>query len=240
MSQTPSTATPPTTLRVWDPLIRLFHWSLVIGFTVAYFTEEEWLTAHTTAGYTVLGLVLFRLLWGVVGSKYARFRQFIGSPVAAFTYLRGLPTGTARHYMGHNPAGGWMVIALLLALLVTTVSGIALYGADKGAGPLASYFQPAPPAAPLTTATATTRALKQDDEAHEEAEERHETKPENASLSKAEEEWLEELHEVAANLTLLLVLLHLLGVVISSVAHRENLPRAMVTGRKTVRADSIV
>jgi len=128
-------------IKIWDPLVRLFHWALVAAFFIAYFTEDDWLSWHVVAGYTVLGLVLFRLLWGLIGTRYARFSSFVYSPGATLTYIKAVFTGKAARYIGHNPAGGAMIIALLLGLLATTVSGLMLYGADAWQGPLAEWMK---------------------------------------------------------------------------------------------------
>jgi len=104
-------------IKVWDPAVRLFHWSLVVAFTVAYFTEEDVLDVHVAAGYTVLGLVLFRILWGFIGPQHARFSDFVYRPGVVAAYLKDLMLGRARRYLGHNPAGGVMIILLFISLL---------------------------------------------------------------------------------------------------------------------------
>ncbi|MGD2137386.1 MAG: cytochrome b/b6 domain-containing protein [Gammaproteobacteria bacterium] len=133
-----------TTVRVWDPLVRLFHWSLVAAFLIAWLTEDDWLGLHVTAGYTVLGLVLFRLVWGVIGTRHARFTDFVRSPAATLVYLKDALLFRARRYLGHNPAGGAMVIALLVSLTLTGVSGLAVYGHAEFSGPLAGLLHNAP------------------------------------------------------------------------------------------------
>lgn len=180
-------------VKVWDPLVRVFHWSLVAGFFGAYLTAEELDTVHVWLGYAVLGLVAVRILWGFAGTVHARFADFVRGPATVLTDLKLTLQRRAPRHLGHSPAGGAMVVALLLLLLATTVSGIAVYGADKHAGPMASMM---------------------------------------AGVSHATEDVLEEVHEVCANVTLGLVLLHVLGVGFTSLAHRENLVRAMFTGRK--------
>jgi cytochrome b len=192
MNTARTTAPHPPEIRVWDPLVRIGHWLLVIAFSVAYHTADELETVHVWAGYTVGVIVLVRILWGVVGNHRARFTKFVRGPRAVGAYLVGLVRGGSRRYLGHNPAGAAMVVALLLALATTVGSGLALYAADEGEGPLAGWVA-----------------------------KRHAT-----------EEALEEVHEVAGNVTLALVFLHVAGVLASSLAHRENLIRSMVTGRK--------
>ncbi|MEW6645813.1 MAG: cytochrome b/b6 domain-containing protein [Pseudomonadota bacterium] len=126
-------------VKVWDPLVRVFHWSLVTAFAVAYITEDHYLGLHTQAGYTIIGLVLFRLVWGVIGTRHARFSDFVRGPGAVRDYLKRLLHKRPAHYLGHNPAGGWMVITLLVALLLTTLSGLLTYGiGENAAGPFAA------------------------------------------------------------------------------------------------------
>lgn len=128
-----------TELRVWDPLVRIFHWSLVGAFAIAWLTEDEWMTLHSYAGYLIGGLLAFRLIWGIVGSRHARFSDFVKSPGMVLGYLQDLLKFKARRYIGHNPAGGAMIVALLLSLLATVISGLLAYGAT-GAGPMSALF----------------------------------------------------------------------------------------------------
>lgn len=169
----------PASVPVWDPLVRIFHWSLVAAFTVAFVSADEWDGAHETAGYAVAGLVALRLLWGFVGTKHARFADFVYRPVAVVGFLKDTVRLRARRYLGHNPAGGAMVIALLAMLALVTGTGILM----------------------------TTDSLWG-------------------------VRWLEDVHEAVANLTLGLVALHVLGVLVASLEHGENLVKAMFTGRK--------
>ncbi len=197
--------TESTEVKVWDRFVRVGHWLLAGGFLVAYFTEDDFLTVHVWAGYLVGTIVCLRIIWGFVGSRHARFRDFLYSPRQAFTYLRDTLRGRAKRYLGHSPAGAVMVYALLVAVLATTGSGLMVYAYDKHAGPLAD-------------AVAQQYAGM--------------TKKERHQASEAAEDFWEETHEVLANLTLFLVVLHIAGVAFSSLAHRENLVRAMITGRK--------
>ena len=132
------------TVRIWDPLVRVFHWTLAAAFLTAYLVEDDWLGLHVVAGYTVLALVLFRLVWGAIGTRHARFTDFVRSPAAVLAYLKDALAIRARRYLGHNPAGGAMVIALLVSLTFTAVSGLALYGYGEFSGPLAGLMQGAP------------------------------------------------------------------------------------------------
>lgn len=179
---------------VWDPLVRVFHWSLVTSFVVAYLSGEgEVLGLHAWSGYLIGGLILFRLLWGMVGPRYARFANFIFTPATILAYSRSLLRGKAQRYLGHNPLGGAMVFALLLMLTLATVTGIALYGVTDAAGPLAGMLH---------------------------------------GTGGWVDEVLEEVHEFFSNITLILVAFHIGGVLVNSLLHRENLVRAMITGRK--------
>ncbi len=180
-------------VRVWDPLVRIFHWVLVSSFIVAYLAEDDYLNIHVLAGYTVLALVLFRIVWGFIGPEHARFSDFIYHPGTVFGYLRDLVRFNARRYIGHGPAGGAMIAALLIALLLTALSGLALYGTEEYAGPF-TY---------LMTGIG----------------------EEGAGV-------LEEVHEILAGFTLILVVFHVTGVILSSFVHRENLVKAMFTGYK--------
>ena len=111
------------TVKIWDPLVRVFHWSLVASFAIAWLSAEEWGDLHEWAGYSAGALIAFRLVWGLVGSRYARFTQFVRSPLTAAAYLRDIVTGRERRYLGHNPAGGLMILAL-----ISCMAGLCLTG----------------------------------------------------------------------------------------------------------------
>ncbi|MCC7547425.1 MAG: cytochrome b/b6 domain-containing protein [Burkholderiales bacterium] len=164
---------------VWDLPTRVFHWLLAAAFAGAWLTgdSERWRDLHMMLGYSVAGLIVFRILWGFVGSRYARFRSFLFRPAELLAYLRSLATRSPRHYLGHNPAGSIAVFLLLGLGLVTALSGYAYFQEWGG-------------------------------------------------------EWLEEVHEAAAVAMLAVVGMHIAGVIASSLLHRENLVRAMITGRK--------
>ena len=125
-------------IKVWDLPLRIFHWLLVAGFFVAYLTEDDLLTVHVWAGYLVAGLLVFRLLWGFIGNKYARFSSFLCSPGQSLAYVKDLVALKTKRYIGHNPAGAAMIVLLLVSLLMTVITGLAVYGADQAAGPLAA------------------------------------------------------------------------------------------------------
>lgn len=129
-----------TKIKVWDPLVRVFHWSLVTAFAIAYITEDDFLTIHSWAGYLILGLLVIRIIWGFVGSRYARFSNFVYSRAMIIQFVKDTLQLRAKRYLGHNPAGGAMVILLITSLLITTLTGVALLGAEEHAGPLASWF----------------------------------------------------------------------------------------------------
>jgi cytochrome b len=110
-------------IRVWDPFVRAFHWALAASFAVAWLSSENWDRLHAAAGYAAGALVALRVVWGFVGPRYARFAQFVRSPDTVIAYLRGLKDGSERRYIGHNPAGGAMIVVLLVVMAATAVSG---------------------------------------------------------------------------------------------------------------------
>ena len=118
---------------VWDLPTRLFHWLLAASFAGAWLTaeSERWRDVHVVLGYTFAGLIAFRLLWGLVGSRHARFSSFVKGPSAVASYLRSLLGASPEHHVGHNPAGGWAVLALLALGMITALSGFMTYN-DQG------------------------------------------------------------------------------------------------------------
>lgn len=194
---------------VWDIFVRLFHWTLVTLFVVSYVTGEEETIVHIYSGYVIVALLILRVIWGFMGTKHARFGDFVRKPTVVMQYARDLLAGRAKRYLGHNPLGGAMVLAMIAALSLTTLSGLKLYAVEEGKGPFAgtanlSIFKPA-------------HADHDDESEHDEEE--------------AEGFW-EEVHEFGVNLMLLLIGLHLAGVAYSSRAHNESLVKAMVSGYK--------
>jgi cytochrome b len=134
--------TPPTSrerrpVLVWDAPVRLFHWLVVMLVAAAYVTLKlNWIDWHIRVGEALLALVIFRLLWGCFGSETARFRSFVASPTAALRYLRHLSGREPDMQVGHNAAGGWMVMLLLALLLVETLSGLYVNNDIADEGPL--------------------------------------------------------------------------------------------------------
>ena len=114
---------------IWDAPVRVFHWLMVLSFAGAYLTaeSERWRLTHVTLGYTMAGLVAFRVLWGLIGTRHARFSSFVHGPAAIVRYLRGLVGGRPEHHAGHNPAGALAIIALLGMTLLVAATGWATY-----------------------------------------------------------------------------------------------------------------
>jgi len=165
--------------KVWDPLIRIFHWSLVISFGIAWISSEGFDSLHMWSGYVAGALIAFRLFWGLIGPRYARFTQFIKGPGTTISYMKAMVSGDEKRYVGHNPAGGAMVIALIVTLGITVWTGW------------------------LTT-------LPQ---------------YENNTL-------VSDAHGFITSALMLLVVVHVAGVVLASMRHKENLAKAMVNGVK--------
>jgi cytochrome b len=180
-------------IRVWDPLVRGFHWILAGAFLIAYLTEDDFMSLHVAAGYTIGAALLIRILWGLVGTRHARFSDFVTTPKNAMRYVKDTLLFRAKRYLGHNPAGGLMIVVMMLSLTVTVLSGIALYGAAEQAGPFAASF---------------------------------------ANAGELWENLLEGLHEFFASFTLFLVGVHVAGVLLESLIHKENLVASMINGFK--------
>ena len=124
---------------IWDLPTRLFHWLFVLSFIFAWITSENdrFLYEHVFAGYAFAGLLIFRFLWGWIGSHYALFRSFAYDWKSVSEYLKGLLTGEAQRHIGHNPAGGWAIFAILSLSLVVIITGLMVFGGEEGHGPLA-------------------------------------------------------------------------------------------------------
>lgn len=192
-------------IKVWDPAVRVFHWTLVASFALVWLTGDEDSQLHQWLGYAIAALLAFRLVWGVIGPRYARFTQFLTGPAALMRYLRELPNAREPRYIGHNPAGGTMIAAMLLTLSATVFTGWLLVEPQRLA------MLPEMP-------TFVTPAYADSDE--------------HGGSRSAGGEALKGVHETLAMLMLLLAALHVGGVVLASRRHDENLVRAMITGEK--------
>jgi cytochrome b len=177
MSSIPSAK---TRILVWDAPTRIFHWLLAASFTGAYLTSESerFRDIHLVLGYTLLGLIGFRLVWGLIGTRYARFRSFAFGPGQVMAYFRSLVAFAPKHYVGHNPVGSW---AIYLILGLGLLCGITGYASEADIGG----------------------------------------------------ELLKEAHESIAAGMLAVVVVHVCGVIVSSLLHRENLIRSMISGYKS-------
>jgi len=185
-------STPKPSILVWDLPVRLFHSLLALSFAGAWLTaeSERWRLLHVTMGYTLAGLLAFRLLWGVLGTRHARFSDFVRGPRAVQRYLGALLHGRPEHHVGHNPAGALAIIALLGLGAASAGTGWAVYN-DLGS-----------------------QWLSRD--------------------------MLGEVHEATASLMLAVVGVHILGVLIASRLHHENLAASMLTGRKSGPPDQAI
>ncbi|MDT8408899.1 MAG: cytochrome b/b6 domain-containing protein [Wenzhouxiangellaceae bacterium] len=225
------------TIRVWDPLVRIGHWVLVVAFFTAWLSGDEWLAGHLWAGYIIAGIVLLRIVWGFIGTRHARFSSFVYRPKEIRTYGKTMLAGKSKRYLGHNPLGGLMIVLMLVCLLMLSVSGVVLQALEENSGPLAGVVYPE-----LTVGADGSVSANGDDEVHDDGHynndddkrgQRSEAAGESGRFEQVEGFW-EELHEILTNIMLLLVGLHIAGVALSSSRHRENLVRAMFTGRKPV------
>lgn len=203
-------------VKVWDIAVRVLHWSLLVMFLVAYLSGDEESLLHVYSGYGVMSLVAFRIVWGLVGTKYARFADFDYGRTETARYARSLLARKPIHYLGHNPLGGWMVVALLVSLAGACWSGLEAHGA-QGKGPLAESRAPGISAAM----------------AHDE-EERAGRRESGTGRTPESRMW-HEIHEALSNFTVFLVFMHILGALSASAMHRENLVKAMITGYKQRR-----
>ena len=208
---------------VWDKFIRIFHWSLVALFLISYLTGDEFQSIHTWSGYSITVLVFARLAWGFAGSKYARFSEFVQTPKKVMAYLKQIASGKPKRYIGHNPAGGAMVVAILVALIGTTFSGMKLLAIEEGEGPFAQ-----------STTISLVQPAFADEDRYEDHDEHEDSAAEKSGHepNEADEEFWEEIHEFFINMMLLLIVLHLIGVVVASRQHGESLVKAMMTGKK--------
>lgn len=170
---------PPARVKVWDPVVRLFHWTVALGCIANLTVLREVKSVHRYVGYVILAAVVVRLVWGFIGARHARFSDFAPGPRRLWTYLKALVRGREPRYIGHNPAGAVMMLALIGLVTACGVTGWMM-GLDAFWG----------------------------------------------------EPWLEKLHEGAANVILVMAILHVLAALVESWRHRENLVLAMITGLK--------
>jgi cytochrome b len=192
-------------VRVWDPLIRVIHWLVAAIILVDWLTDEpRWM--HSWLGYLAGALVVLRVVWGFAGPENARFASFVRGPRIVLDYLAGLIRFSSKRYLGHSPAGGAMIVALLIMIVATVGTGMANLAAERGEGPMSGVI------------------AKVD-------------RPARVPGQRRPPLFMKEVHETVANITLVLVVLHLCGVALASFAHRENLVRAMITGRKRAEQD---
>lgn len=210
--------------KVWDFFIRIFHWTLVIAFIVSYLTEGE-IYLHFYMGWYISILLFLRFIWGFIGTPYARFSDFIKPPSEIIKYATSFNKNHSsnKQYIGHNPLGGLMIIALLLSLSITCASGILLYTED---GKVALSFIGHSP----------TESFEDNDKIQKEIFTNNiNSNDKYIEREDDEDEILKETHEFFVNITLFLILLHIAGVIISSRLQGENLVIAMITGKKTRR-----
>lgn len=198
--------------RRWDPLVRLTHWSVAAAVVINRLVTEGGSQAHVWIGLAVAGLLALRLVWGFIGPAEARFSSFPPSPGRAMAHIADIRAGRHVQHRSHNPLGALMAYALWATLAVTIASGIAMTGlppkihAEGGEGP---------PAASASVG-----------EAGEEAE----GEEESESEGEGQEGAAEEIHEVAANLLLVLAALHLVGVAFETRRSGRQIVTAMIGG----------
>ncbi|KAF0188637.1 MAG: cytochrome [Desulfobulbaceae bacterium] len=212
-------------IRVWDLFVRVFHWSLLPLFFVAYLTGEEKGPLHRYVGYAVLGLVASRIVWGFCGTRHALFSDFICSPAKALTYLKELVTGKPTHYAGHNPAAAWMIFFFLANSILVCLTGYAAYAA-KGKNPSLGFG--------ITFSIV--ESAYADDDGKREHKGKREHHGGNLESDREDDDdrdsvW-SDIHEMSAQFMLFLIGLHIIGVAVSSRKHNENLVRSMITGNK--------
>jgi cytochrome b len=208
---------------VWDSFIRVFHWSLLLLFFVAYVTGDDKGPLHRYVGYALLLLVIARIWWGFWGTKHALFSDFICSPAKGLNYLKELVSGKPKHYIGHNPAAAWMILLLLASSIITCLTGYAAHAVKKPINPLGSG----------NTISIVGTAYADDDkkERHKGKHKGHERHNDEKGDDESDSIW-GDLHEISAQFMLILICLHIVGVAVSSKVHNENLVKGIITGKK--------
>lgn len=202
-----ASVSPPS---LWDPVVRLTHWGIAVAVLINALVSKGGSLTHVSLGWLAMALLLMRLIWGVLGPVEARFSAFPPNPVAALRHMGQLLTGRVDHYPSHNPAGALMVYAFWVSLSVVILTGLYLTG---GATPM----QVAADQAAVASGDWSALIEKGDGESSE-------------GEDKGLRHTAEEVHQVAANLLLVLAALHVAGVVVESRAMRRNLVKPMVLG----------
>jgi cytochrome b len=194
---------------LWDPVVRLTHWGIAIAVLGNALVNEGGSLIHVSLGWLAMALLLMRLVWGVLGPAEARFSAFPPNPIAAIRHMGQLLSRRVDHYPSHNPAGALMAYAFWAALIVVIGTGLVLTG---GATPMQVAAEKAAVASGDWSAL-----IKESD-------------GESSDEDKGLRHTAEEVHEVAANLLLILAALHVAGVFVESRAMRRNLVKPMVLG----------
>jgi len=209
------------TERSWDPIVRITHWVVALAILLNGLIDEGGSVLHVWIGYIALAMLVLRIVWGFVGPAEARFSSFLPSASGARAHASDLAAGRVRHYRSHNPLGSLMVYALWGVLAVIIATGIVMAGPP----PLS-----APPAEVSSQVQTLSSGATVDGDHIGNGVQQDERRPKKESLVK-------DVHEIAANLILLLAALHIGGVAVESYLSRTNLARQMVTGRRPVRDD---
>jgi len=212
---------------VWDRFVRFFHWSMILLIFLAYVTGDLKGPLHKYIGFGVLGLVAIRIFWGFRGTQYALFSNFVCSPVKALNYLKELGTGQTTHYTGHNPAAAWMILLLLSSSIIICLTGYAAHTTKRGMNSTGSG----------NTISIVGNAYADDDknERHGGKHKGRERHNDGESDDESDSAW-SDIQEMSAQFMLILILLHVVGVAVSSKVHNENLVRGIITGKKDVKA----
>jgi len=204
-------------IQVWDFLVRISHWSLVVLVFSAFVTGDEKSKIHIYIGTIIVFVICIRVFWGFIGTEYARFSNFVHSPFRAVQYMNELIKGSPGYYIGHNPAAGWMVVFLLLVLSFVCASGYLASGEKEKEGAEHRF-------------SIVGYAYADSDEEDDDEDAGHEQAKKN--------EFWEEIHEGASGALIGFIALHVIGALVSSRLHQENLVLAMFTGRKEERANA--
>ena len=213
-------------IRVWDLPTRVFHGLLFLGVLVTLITGEEGeegvLSIHQIFGFLVMALLIFRVIWGIVGTRHARFASFIRGPATVLPYMRALLRFSPPASLGHNPLGAWMVVLLLVDLVIVVGTGLfAGKSEDDGEDEAADAADEVP-------------LSGLDGDGGEGA---GEGAPFADLVSPGTADFLSGVHAVFANLLIALIVIHVLGVLLDWLLTRDNVVRAMITGEKTMKPE---